>query len=121
LSPISETKIKVKAAVNPDFARASFIMEGPPFRQTITAKATALTASTPAIESGYRIPEIGDNLTNIPRAICQKNSMKQTKVKCHSNCKRSILHYLNIEGLTLAKDCNQTIRQIKGKEKVLTD
>lgn len=62
LSPISETEIKVKAAVNPDLATASITVDGPPFRETISANATALTTSTPAIESGYRIPGIGTNL-----------------------------------------------------------
>lgn len=57
LSPISETKINVKAAVNPDFAIAATNEEGPPLMETIIENTKAHPSRTPAIDSGYEILE----------------------------------------------------------------
>ena len=52
LSPISETNINVNAAVNPDFAIASRIAEGPPLKKAIRENTRAHPDSTRAIEIG---------------------------------------------------------------------
>lgn len=52
MSPISETKINVNAAVNPDFAIAAKIDEGPPLTKAISEKTKAHPNSTKAIERG---------------------------------------------------------------------
>lgn len=52
LSPISETNINVKAAVNPDFAIAARTDEGPPFKKAISENTRAHPNSTRAIEIG---------------------------------------------------------------------
>lgn len=52
LSPISETNINVNAAVNPVFAIAANIDEGPPFVNIMRQNAKAHPNSTIAIEKG---------------------------------------------------------------------
>lgn len=52
LSPISETNINEKAAVNPDFATAAKIDEGPPFTKAISENTKPHPISTSAIERG---------------------------------------------------------------------
>lgn len=51
MSPISETKIKVNAAVKPDFASAFTSAEGPPFKKTTSEDAIVHTSSILAIDS----------------------------------------------------------------------
>lgn len=52
MSPISETKINVKAAVKPDFAIAAKREGGAPFPKAIIENTKAHPDSTRAIETG---------------------------------------------------------------------
>lgn len=52
LSPISETNINVNAAVNPDFAIAAKIDEGPPFTKAANEKSKAHPNRTTAMDRG---------------------------------------------------------------------